>query len=221
MSEKQTAVATRPEREMEFVPHGGQDKIKLTVQIVQMLVAVPTKSGKTCSSQDALKFMMLCQGQRLNPFAGDAFLIGFDKRDGTTQYQQVTAHQAYLKRAELHPQFDGFKSGLTIEVDGQLTDIDGEIMPDEATLKGAWCEVSLKNRKVPMRKRIPITRFSEQIKRQQEYGGPWRDDPGGMACKCAEADCLRSAFPTMLAGLSPRRLTTRRGALDNNQKQCQ
>jgi hypothetical protein len=29
----------------------------------------------------------------------------------------------------------------------------------------------------------------------------WKRDPAGMICKCAEADALRSAFPTLLSGM--------------------
>lgn len=202
MSEEKKSTPKRDDL-MEFIPHGAQDKIKLSVKIVQNLIAVPTRSGKTCSEQDAIKFMMLCQAQRLNPFAGDAFLIGFDSKNGPV-FQQVTAHQAYLKRAETNPQFDGFRSGITVEIEGELQNIEGEIAPDGAVLRGAWCEVHLKNRKVPMLKRIPISRFSEQIKRQEQWGGPWKDDPGGMMTKNAESDALRSAFPTMLSGLYTR-----------------
>ncbi len=45
-----------------------------------------------------------------------------------------------------------------------------------------------------MHKRIRLSRF-------QKAFGVWQDDPGGMIVKCAEADALRSSFPTMLGGL--------------------
>ena len=185
---------------MEYAPYGASDKIKLSVQIVQNLVAVPTRSGKTCTERDAIKFMMLCQAKRLNPFEGDAFLIGFDTKNGPS-FNLVTAHQAYLKRAELHPEFDGLRSGITVSSDNGPLDIEGEIAPNETELVGAWCAVYFKNRKIPMTKRIPLSRFQRQISQQSEWGGPWKDDPGGMITKCAEADALRSAFPTMLGGL--------------------
>jgi hypothetical protein len=85
---------------MEYVPFGASDKIKLTIAIIKNLVAVKTKSGKTCSDQDAIKFMMMCQARRLNPFEGDAFLIGYDAKDALRSH--ITAHQAFLKRAEVN-----------------------------------------------------------------------------------------------------------------------
>src|SRR5438477_1143011 len=94
------AIQKAEERSVEFTPHGSQDKIKLTVGMVQRMVAVPTKSGRTCSERDAFKFIMLCRARRLDPFQGDAFLIGFDAKDGP-QFSLITAHQAFLKRAGL------------------------------------------------------------------------------------------------------------------------
>ena len=43
----------------EFVPFGAQDKIKLSIKIVQDLIAVKTRSGKTCSQNDAIKFIAM------------------------------------------------------------------------------------------------------------------------------------------------------------------
>src|SRR4051812_8599597 len=69
-------------KEMTYVPFGGQDNIKLSIKTVQDLICVKTKTGKTCTENDAIKFMMMCQAQRLNPFAGDAYMLGYDTQDG-------------------------------------------------------------------------------------------------------------------------------------------
>jgi len=66
---------------MEYVPFGASDKIKLTLDIVKTVIAKPTKSGKTCSTRDALNFMFFAKRSDLNPLAGDAFLVGYDKFD--------------------------------------------------------------------------------------------------------------------------------------------
>lgn len=178
---------------VEFIPYGAQDKIKLSVQIVQNLIAVKTKSGKTCSEREAIKFLAMCQAKRMNPFEGDCFLIGYDSRDGAS-FALVTAHQTYLKRAELHPEFDGMKSGIIVSEDGQLKDLEGDFYADGQRVVGGWATVFFKTRKNPMHKRLRLARFQKSF-------GVWQEDPGGMICKCAEADALRSSFPTMLGGL--------------------
>lgn len=184
---------------MEFVPLGGVDKIKLTVRIIQNLIAVPTRSGKTCSERDALKFMMLCQAQRLNPFLGDCFLIGYDGQNGP-EFSLITAHQALLKRAELHPEFDGMESGVIVQ-SGELTnDLPGDFHTEEQTLVGAWARVHFKNRKFPSTDRIALRSFIKTTSK----GDPtkfWRDNPSGQIVKCCEASALRKAFPTTCGGM--------------------
>jgi phage recombination protein Bet len=186
--------ATENQKQLvEFVPFGTKDKISLSIEIVKRLIAVKTKSGKTCSDEDAFKFMLMCQARKLNPFEGDAFLIGYDGQSGPS-FSLITAHQAFLKRAELHPEFDGMDSGTIVLRNGEAIDLVGDWhMPNDSIL-GGWATVYFKNRSHPMKKRLRLARFNKQY-------GIWRDDPAGMIVKCAEADALRSSFPTMLGGM--------------------
>lgn len=179
---------------MAFVPFGSKDEIKLSVEIIKNLVCNRTKSGATCDDRQALRFMMLCQAQRLNPFAGDAFLIGYDSKDGP-QFSLVTAHQAFLKRAEVSPGFDGMESGIIVQdVDDQIKEIQGDFRLSDQVLLGGWAKVFHKERSHPTYRRLKVERFKKSF-------GVWQDDPEGMICKCAEADALRSTFPTLLGGL--------------------
>lgn len=181
-------------KELSYVPFGAQDKIKLTVKIVQDLIAVKTKSGKTCSDNDALKFMMMCQAQRLNPFQGDAYLIGYDSQDGP-KFSLITAHQSFLKRAEVHNDYDGMESGVILQDDeGSIIEREGDFhLPDEKIV-GGWAKVYCKGRGRPTYRRLRRSRFDKGM-------SVWKDDPAGMIVKCAEADALRSTFPTMVGGL--------------------
>lgn len=190
----QTQAVTRTEEKtIEFVPFGAEDKIKLSVAMVKNLICVKTKSGAICSDVDAIKFVAMCQARRLNPFEGDAFLIGYDSKDGP-KFSLITAHQAFLKRAEVNEEYDGMKSGIIIERDGQIQDLEGDFyLPGDKVL-GGWATVFFKNRKQPMHKRVRLERFKKPF-------GIWLEDAAGMICKCAEADALRSSFPTMLGGL--------------------
>lgn len=178
---------------MEYVPFGGKDPIKLNIAIIKNLIAVKTREGHTCSDNDAIKFMMMCKARLLNPFEGDAYLIGYDSNKGPT-FSLITAHQAFLKRAEINPEYDGMKSGIIVEQDGELKDLEGDFYTKGQVPVGGWATVYFKNRKQPMHKRIRMERFKKGF-------GIWLDDPAGMICKCAEADALRSSFPTMLGGL--------------------
>lgn len=195
-NQNQVEIVKASEKPMEFVPYGAGDKIKLTIGIVRDLIAVPSKSGKLPSPRDCIKFMMLCSAKRLNPFENDAYLLGYDRRDGSgADFSLITAHQAYLKRAELNPEYDGMESGVIIQnKDGSVQELEGDFHLDDQSVVGGWAKVSFKSRKVPTKRRVRLKRFQKQY-------GVWQDDPAGMICKCAEADALRSSFPTMLGGL--------------------
>lgn len=180
-------------RVIEFTPFGAKDKIQLSINIVKRIIAVKTKTGKSCTDEDAFKFMLMCQARHLNPFEGDAFLIGYDTQSGP-QFSLITAHQAFLKRAEVHAEFDGMESGTIVLRQGAVIDLLGDWhMPTDNVL-GGWATVYFKNRKYPMKKRLRLARFNKGF-------GVWKEDPAGMIVKCAEADALRSSFPTMLGGM--------------------
>src|SRR5262245_51444742 len=98
-------LTTTSKNEIEYQAFQSNERIKLSVQIVQKFVAIPTSSGKLPDERDCIRFMMLCRARQLNPFEGDCFLQGYDGRNGP-QFSLITAHQAFLKRAEVHPEYD-------------------------------------------------------------------------------------------------------------------
>jgi phage recombination protein Bet len=181
---------------LEFVPFGAKDAIRLSIEIVKKFVAVKTRSGKVCDDAQAMRFCLLCQAQRLNPFAGDAFLVGYDGKDGP-QFSLITAHQAFLKRAEVCEDYDGMESGVIVrnKETKQVQEIEGDFFdPAENDLLGGWATVHHKKRKIPSRRKLRLEAFRKPF-------GVWQENPAGMIVKCAEADALRSTFPTMLGGL--------------------
>lgn len=181
---------------VEFVPFGASDPIRLTVRMVQDFIAVKTKQGKTCSDAHATRFIMLCQAQRLNPFTGDAFLVGYDGQDGP-QFSLITAHQAFLKRAETCEDYEGMESGvILLNEDGTTQDREGDfVLPSEECV-GGWAKVHRRNRR-PTVRRLAIAAM------KPKYETPfWSGVKApGQIVKCAEADALRSTFPTLLGGL--------------------
>lgn len=189
----QTTVA---EREVSFVPFGATQEmmIRLNISMVQKFIANKTKSGAIASEEQCLKFLMLCKSRQLNPWEGDAYLIGYDGKDGP-EFSLITAHQAFLKRAEPHPEFDGMESGVVVrKTDGTLAELQGDFhMPDQI-LVGGWAKVHFKTRHYPMYKKLRLATFDKGF-------GRWKVDPAGMIVKCCEADALRSAFPNTLGGM--------------------
>ena len=194
---QQTKPETATEKAMEFIPFGAADKIKLNVAIIQNSVCIPTKSGKTCTVRDAVRFMMLCQAQRLNPFAGDCYLTGYDGKNGPV-FSLITAHVAFLKRAETCPDYEGMESGIILMDDETkvVSEREGDFKLKTEICVGGWARVFRKGRK-PTYRRLSIAAMIPT------YETPfWSEDKApGQIVKCAEADALRATFPTLLGGL--------------------
>lgn len=178
---------------IEIVPFGTNEKIQLNVTIVQNMIAVATRTGKKPDSVQCIKFMMLCRARHLNPFEGDAYLLGYDTQNGP-QFSLITAHQVFLKRAEASEGFAGMQSGVIVEKDGAVIEREGDLTLTGEKLLGGWAKVYRKNIEYPFYRRLKLETFSTGQSR-------WAKDGPGMIVKCSEADALRSAFPTHLGGL--------------------
>ena len=179
-----------------FKAFGSDNMVELSIAMVRKFIAAPSKSGKLPEDRDCINFLMMCKAKQLNPWEGDAFLVGYDGQDGT-KWTQITAHQAFLKRAETQDRFDGMESGVIVRTkEGRLSFLVGDFFDSDAgeVLLGGWARINFKDRKFPMEKRVKLTSFRKPTK-------IWNENPAGMIVKCAEADALRSAFPTVLGGL--------------------
>lgn len=189
-----TLTVAKDNRAMTYTPFMAKAEITLNISIVKNTLCVPTRQGHTCDDRDAIRFMMMCRASGLDPFAGDAYLVGYDTQHGP-RFSLITAHQAFLKRAETHPEYDGMESGvLVLDKDNKLVEREGDFTFDDDALVGGWATVYFKNRTHPMKRRLKLATFSTGQSR-------WKADPAGMIVKCAEADALRSSFPTLLGGM--------------------
>jgi phage recombination protein Bet len=193
-TENAITVPTDEKSTVEIVPFGTDERIRLSIKMVRDLIAQPTRSGKLPDDRQCIKFIMLCKARHLNPYEGDSFLLGYDTQSGP-QFSLITAHQVFLKRAEASQGFNGMQSGVIIKTeDGQVTEREGDIVFEGEKLLGGWAKVFRKDREIPFYRRLKLETFSTGQSR-------WAKDGAGMIVKCAEADSLRSAFPTHLGGL--------------------
>jgi phage recombination protein Bet len=184
-------------QETVYVPFLGKEDnpVKLTPGMVLQFFAKPTKSGAICTYEQAVRFIMLCKARGLDPREGDAFLVGYDTRNGP-EFNLITAHQAFLKRAEANPAYEGMESGVTVihtETE-EVQDVAGDMILEDCRLIGGWARVHRSDRKIPCYRRLDLKAYDKGI-------SIWGSNKGGMICKCAEADALRSSFPNSLAGM--------------------
>lgn len=183
------------ERTAEFVPLGEDQPIKLSIKIVRDHFVTPTKKGAYPPDSQLSKFVMLCKTQRLNPYAGDCCITGYDTEHGPN-FSLIVQIQALLKRAEKCQAFDGIESGIIVaSKSGEIQERNGDLRLDGERLIGAWAKAFRKDRSRPFYRVVNRAAFDNGRSR-------WKTDPEGMLRKCAQAGALREAFPNELSGLT-------------------
>lgn len=183
-------------------PYGAGDgeEIKLSVPLIRRYVAVPAWDKENQqeidpSDEECVKFLMLCNARRLNPFEGDAYMIPFfDTSTRRHRWSLITAHSAFLKRAELHPHYDGMESGIIVQRGNDIVELAGDFRLDTDKLLGGWSKVHRRDQQYPNVKRVKLSTYVKSF-------GVWTKDPEGMICKVAEAQGMRDSFPTLIGGM--------------------
>ena len=167
----------------------GDEEIKLTPNIVKEYI-VGDKEAKI-TNQEFKMFATLCRARKLNPFLREAYCIKYGDSPATI----VVGKDAILKRATLHPQFDGFKSGVIVKTpEGEVINRNGCFKLDTEELVGAWCEV--------FRKDWSNSVFASCSLAETRQNSPvWHKQPCVMIEKTALVRALRSAFVEDLAGM--------------------
>ena len=152
------------------------------------------------SEQEAYVFLRFCEAQGLNPFINEAYLIKYDRQKPAAI---VIGVAALLKRAARNPAYRGYQSGIVVKhPDGELSHIEGSIVPPGAELFGGWCTLSRADRDLIPRVAVP---FSEYTRNQ----ALWKDKPATMIEKVALAQALRRSFPEDTEELAPLPMSTR------------
>jgi phage recombination protein Bet len=181
----------------EFQSFHSETKVTLSIEIVRQYIAVPDKDGGFPDDRQCKRFIKLCEARQLNPFEGDAFMIPFwNSSSNRYEWSLITAHNAFLKRAEVHPDYNGKESGVIVFNEGAdaLEELKGDFVPPGRTLLGGWCKIHYKNKQHPEYQRLKLETYAKKF-------GNWTFDAAGMISKCAEAAALRSAFPNTTAGM--------------------
>lgn len=197
-----TGLAPIPDtKEVEFIPFGERETLKLSINQIRRFICKPTKAGQIATDEEIVQFMMLCKARALNPWVGDAFLVGYDLYKGNeltgASFSLITAVQALLKRAEANEHFNGMEYGVIVvkrDAQAELIYRNGDFYMEDEILLGGWARAYRKDREHPFYDALKLTTFNKKILR-------WNDDPGGMIVKCAQASVCRTAFPTQTGGL--------------------
>lgn len=149
----------------------------------------------TANDQEIFTFLKLCEHRKLNPFIKEAYLVKYGSQPAT----MIVGKDAFTRKAEENPMFDGFEAGIVVEYknadnDGFISDRkQGTLVTSGEKIIGGWAKVFRKDRKVPF--------FAEVSMSEYDTGkSSWAKIPATMIRKVALVQALREAFPSDLGG---------------------
>lgn len=149
------------------------------------------------SDQEVVLFVKLCQAQKLNPFANEAYLIKY----GNSPATMVVGYDSYKRRAEENPLYLGRRSGIIVQRGNEIVKKEGTCLYPTEILIGGWCRVFRQRgaEKVEEYREVSLSEYQ-----QMKDGKPtanWATKPATMIEKCAVSQTLRTAFPIDYQGL--------------------
>jgi len=159
-------------------------QIDLKEVVIQYLSGVQTKSGSKPTTAQFDNFLNFCVANKLNPFKKQAYLVGYDSKNGAV-FAEITGINGYRSIAHR----TGSYTGRTQTEWGKTQS------NDIFAVVTVYRLIKNENRA------FTATAFhSESV--QTDYNGKansiWSKRPKGQLDKCAEAAALRMAFPEEL-----------------------
>lgn len=147
-------------------------------------------SGKA-NDEELAYFIATCKERNLNPFTKEVYFIKY----GANPAQVVVSKDAFMKRAEQNPNFDGFEAGIVVETpDGEIKHITGTIHSKSDELLGGWAKVYRKDRSYPIE-------VDADFKAYNTGKSMWSKMPALMIRKVALVSAMREAFSENVGGL--------------------
>lgn len=165
---------------------GGQE-VTLSINEVEQFI---TKGNAKITESEAYNFIQLCKYSELNPFLNEAYLVKF----GQQPAQMIVSKEAYMKRANRNPNFNGFKAGVVVMRNNEIFHKEGQTIYPNEQLIGGWARVYRKDIENDFYQEVSL----------QEYGkgqATWKQMPANMIRKNALVGALREAFPEDLGGM--------------------
>lgn len=163
------------------------EEVKLSPKIIRDFLV---SGNGNVTDQEITMFLQLCRYQKLNPFLNEAYLVKF----GSQPASLIVSKEAFMKRAESHPQYGGLEAGIIVARNGEMIDLEGAVKLPDDELIGAWTLVHRKDRERPIKVRIAFAEFSKGQ-------ATWKQQPMNMIRKSAVVNALREAFPEALGAM--------------------
>ena len=167
----------------------GGMKVKLTPSIVKNYLVSGDKDR--VSIQELAMFMNLCKFSGLNPWLKEAYCIKYGNEPAT----MVVGKEAFEKRAEENPNYDGDESGIVvIDDNGVISYRKGTLKLPGEEIIGGYAEVWRKDRTYSTRIEVSFDEYAGK-KKDGTLNSQWAKKPATMIRKVALVQALREAFP--------------------------
>lgn len=173
-------------KSQEVVYQSNNEEVRISPAIVKKFLV---RGNKTVTDQETFLFMQLCRFKKLNPFLNEAYLVKFGN-----DAQLIVGKEAFMKKAEANPNYDGFKAGVIIERNNEILEIEGSFILKTDKLLGGWCNTYRKDRSQPFVIKVSLIEYNKNQ-------STWKTMTSTMIRKTAIVQSLREAFPGDLGGM--------------------
>ena len=170
--------------------------IELTPLMVKQYLV--NGDAKNVTDQEVAMFLKLCEGQKLNPFLREAYLVKYGNQPATI----IAGKDAFVKRAEANANYKGQKSGIiVINLNNEIQEREGTFyLKGREELVGGWARITFKDDKEDVYNTVSLDEYIGK-KKDGSINSMWNSKPATMIRKVALVQALREAFPTSLAQL--------------------
>lgn len=195
MNNKEELVRKQMEEKMTVKYEIDGREIKLSPKIVKEYLV---NGNAEITNAEFKLFTELCVARKLNPFLKEAYII---KYSNSSPASIVVGKDAILKRAVLHPKYNGMKSGIYVtNEEGEIIKRNGTFHLPNETLVGGWAEVFRKDWDNSIESSVSL----EEAIQKKNDGTPnsnWQKQPATMIEKVAKVRALRETFVEDLGGM--------------------
>lgn len=139
--------------------------------------------------------LSLIKGRNLNPLANEVYIVAYKNKNGSTEFSLIVSKEAFLKRANQNPKYEGFEAGVVVlDKDGVQVERKGALLLPGDELVGGWSRVYRKDFKVPVEIYLGMKEYNKGQ-------STWNSMPATMIRKTALVNALREAFPEDLGNM--------------------
>ena len=182
-------------RSNEVVYMAGEQEVRLTPEVAKKYLVSGNKEN--VSTEELVMFINLCKYSGLNPWLKEAYFIKYGSEPATL----VTGKEAFQKRAEDNPFYDGSEAGIIVcGESGEMIYRNGTVKLPGEKIIGGYAEVWRKDRTHSTRIEVSFDEYAGR-KKDGSLNGQWSKKPATMIRKVALVQALREAFPKTFGGL--------------------